>query len=1659
MKTLKLLARENNGAVSGITVCVTMDSADAVGLVETNNYTIARSTVYAYGQGIAVSRTGSGALRYVRNMSDLTFMTTSYSGSKEYLYNDNANWGSNETPSNSVAFNGENYIPTVSSVYELVKIPSVVEGKFYYSQGWKYAKDVAWAFKAGVIDDVPVLVFPEDNIQYKFVTKFNGGGSDGEIFGYNGYHRDEFMFSTLVRSEDAWIDVGDDNDFGYEIKKDTTDGNDLAIRADVSYNISAVNPDGLMIVYEGLTDSDNRVASGVKPRPISYEALNYMAKRNLGVEFNDILGELGIDLVWTFKEKGASSVNGVPTSDKYANRGEGTYYFELPYNEYVDCRGSIEMTIVDGVYIGRFKSQTTIFAINLDEIADELGVKIEGTTLTYSYKGMPYDNKYAFNAGTYVLSASIAATETNTASSAIATYVVEKGILDVKDDKGNFRKVYSSIGGNENTLDNPTPHVYNGESYNPTDFTMEDYDLPGMTIKVTAIKWTSPDGLRERNLSPSNENNYVDAGKYTFTLTFSRENYNDIEVTGVEFYILPKNIEIYAYISENNKDISYGAELPEVSMTNIGVVAGDQITGYTVSTEYVPFASGVGTYEVVYKKSGAINQNYNVVINNPTTITVVKADFDVSNALEDMKVTYDGNEYMLVADTDKIVMPTGDNKAYNFGIEYALGELKQSAPIGVINAGSYDITLYVTANENYNVMSVTKTLTIGRLAIKIVADNKEIMFGEEAVGLTYKAVRFSDGLGDYTSEITSGITLIAKNYEVGVAGSELNNEKTAYLYEIVVSMVGGNYGTNYFLEAIQNATLTVNKYTPKATLVDNLFIYNGKAIDTRITFTDDALYTYGGWCSVKNGVETPLASAPKNANYNDVYRLYVSVESSAKYVALPSAYVEFYIDKADLMSVVNLKYTSGAISGIVDKDGTNVVYNGENYVLIVDKSTLPEGENFSVMYQIGTEEVNELSIKDVGSIDEFSISLMGNGNYNILKLSYESFSVIPKVINVQFDNNNAQYTSYEISPIIMLADGSSLFDGESVDFSYTVSGDKSILYPDTYVLSVVSLNDNYVVGENEVGFTVTYASVEVDLLDVATFEFIYRDTFVKIGNRYSSFKDVISVTMGGIESEQELTFVIDSVSTILSVGSYNVHSIADLMKEDVKLAEFSVINGENKVNIAKRALTFEWEIESSYVYSGAELQYAELIDNSKINPVGTNIKDAYKISFTPNATPKNVGEYTFTATLDQTHSANYYIASQTIKVVTINPAELEISVINKNITVTSNVPTSFEISYPNSEKALLNEDTIEYSFTTDYTANSPAGSYDVFVATSNANYTLTKISEKELIVSNFTFDNVTIGATTAVYTGEKIEVTLNNLPNDTGVAYSSDIVNAGTHNVTITLTKTNYDTREIDVEFVVQKGTPIVVPSTDTLRVKMVKNFALTSEQVVATATFMGKVITGVYSYPQNTELELGVKTYTFIFTPDDESLNVVGGLQMTIEGYIDMQDVIFDYGQDNTNVETSVNGDVINVEAIDIYEIKLDFADRDDYMGFIIMYVNGAPCYSGYYAVEEDEEVTIEYKVGETVLYSQKFSVNINKSVVEEPNTPSVPTTPTNPTPNNGETNNGSGEINVDVSDEGKEKLVIIGASVGGGVALIAIIIVIVVVLKKKKEGSSGTK
>ena len=1648
-----LLARENNGAVSGITVCVTMDSDDAVGLVDTNNYTITRSTVYAYGQGIAVSRVGGGALRYVRNMSDLKFMTSTYSGSKEYLYNDNKNWGSSEIPLYSVAYDGTDYLPTVSSVYDLVKVTSVIDGKFYYSQGWKYAKETMWAFKAGTVQDIPVLVFPEDNVDYKFLTKFNGGGSDGDLFGsYN--ERTEVMFSTLLRSEDAWIDVSDDNEFGKEIKDDTIEEDELEIRANVSYNITATNPDGLVIYYEGIKNEDERVANSHSPRPISYEALNYVAKSNLGVEFNDIIDELGIDLLWSFKAKGASQASAVPASDKYANRGEGTYYFELPYNEYVDCRGSIEMVVVDGVYIGRFKSQTTIFAVNLDEIADTLGVKIEGTTLTYSYNGLPYNEKYAFNVGTYVMSASIAATEINTASSAIATYTITKGNLDVKDDKCDFRKVYSSIGGNENTVENPTPHIYNGENYNPTDFTMEDFDLPGMTISVKSVIWTSPDGIVTNSVSVGN---YRNAGKYTFTLLFSRANYEDVEVSGVEFYIAPKNIEISANISALNKEIRYGESLPEVNMSTIGVFGGDQITGYTISSEYIPFASGVGTYEVVYVKSGKINQNYNVVINNSTTFEVVKADFDVSNALEDMTVTYDGSAYALVADTTKVVMLSGDDKVYDYAIEYSLGALKQEAPIEVIDAGSYAVTLSVTASENYNVAKVTKTLTIKRLAIKIVADDKEIMFGEEATGLTYKAVRMSDGLGDYTSEIIEGITLAPDGYVVGEAGSVLNAEETAYLYVIKVSMVGGNYGINYFLEAIQNATLTVNKYTPNATLVNSTFVYDGNAINTRITFTDDAEYEYLGWYTVKNDVETPLAGAPKNANYNDVYRLYVRVESSAKYVALSSAYVDFYIGKADLTSEINLKYASGALNGIVNKEGMSVVYNGEKYLLTIDKSTLPSGEEFNVRYQIGMEEVDELSIKDVGSINDFSISLMGNGNYNILKLSYESFSVSPKVINVQFDNNNAQYTSFEITPNIVLADGSSLFDGESVDFSYTVSGDKSILYPDTYVLSVVSLNDNYVVGNSSVEFSVTYATVEVDLSDVDTFEFVYRDTFVKIGNRYS-FKDVVSVTMGGIESEQELTFVIDSTSAILAVGSYNIYSIENLTKDSVKLAEFSVINGENKVNIAKRALTFEWELNDSYVYSGYELQYVELIDKEKITPVGTNIKDAYKISFTPNATPKDVGEYTFTATLDVTNSANYYIASATTKVVNITPAELEISVVNKNITVTSSVPTSYEISYPNPDKALLNEDSIEYFFATDYTVNSPAGSYDVVVTTNSTNYTLTKVSEKELIVANFTFDSVTVGALTAVYTGEKIEVTLNNLPVGTSVTYSSDIVNAGTHNVIITLTKTNYNTREIPVEFVVQKGTPIVVPSTDTLRVKIVKDYVLTGEQVVATASFNSLPITGVYSYPQGTELELGIKTYAFIFTPDDENLNVVGGLQMTIEGYIDMQDVIFDYGQDNENVETSVNGDTISVEATDIYEIKLDFVDKDDYMGFVIMYVNGTPCYSGYYAVEEDEDVTVEYKVGETVLYSQKFSVNINKSVVE-PDTPSTPSTPSTPNPDNGEVNGGSGEINVEVDEENKQKLIIIGASVGGGVALIAIIIVIVVVIKKKKEGSSGTK
>lgn len=1651
-----LLASENNGTVSNVTVNVAMDSDDAVGLVGTNNSLIFRSTVYASGQGVAVCRSGGGALRYIRNMSDLPFMTMLYSGAKEYLYNNNANWNSNETPTSSVAYDGTEYLFTVDSKYDLVKIVIVEDGKLYYSEGWTYAKNTAWAFKLGSVEDIPVLVFPEDNVTYKFVTKFSGGGEDGEIFGYEGYFREEFMFSTLSREGDAWIDVSNDNDFGYEIKDDTIEEDPLEIRANVSYDITATNPDGLMFVYEGIATDDERLTNNHSPRPISFEAINYMARRKLGVEFNDIIDGLGLELQWSFKEIGASSASAIPSSDKYANRGEGTYYFELPYNDYADCRGSIVMEIVDGVYIGRFKSQTTIFAVNLDEKAEALGVKIEGTTLAYSCDGVAYDNKYALKAGTYVMSASIDATETNTASSAIAVYRIEKGILDVYEDeeKTKFRKVYSSIGGNENTPENPTPHIYNGESYDPTDFTMVDYYLPGMTVEVLKVMWTSPNGITEGQIVTE----YKNAGKYTFTLRFDRDNYNYVDVSGVEFYIAPKNIEISANIAELNKQISYGSACPEVTMSKEGVIDGDQITGYEVKTDYVPFESGIGTYEVSYQAVSKTNSNYNVVVNNSTSFEVVKADFDVSKALEDMTVTYDGSARSLVADTTAIAMPTGDNGSYEYALEYSLGDTKQSEPISLTDAGVYEITLSVTASENYNVAKVTKTLTINRLEIKIIAKSKEIMFGEAVTGLTYTAVKFADDSGDYTSEISSGITLNVKDYVMGKAGSVLNAEETAYLYVIEVTMTAGNYGTNYFLKASESGTLTVNKHTPQATLTSDIFVYDGNTIDSRIAFTDDAKYTIEGWYVVKNNVETALESAPKNANNGEKYRLYVSVSSSEKYVALSEAYVDFYIEKADLTSVINLKYNSGSINGIVNENGTSVIYNGEDYVLTVDESMLPAGERFVVQYQIGTPMVEKLAIKDVGSIENFSISLMGNGNYKIWKKEYTSFSVTPKTIGVKFDNNNAQYTSLAITPIISLADGYSIFDNDSVDFSYVVAGNKEILLPDAYTLIISSMNDNYVVENNnacELEFEVTYATVEVDLNNVQDFEFVYRDTFTKVGNRYS-FKKPIRVTMGGVESEQELSFIIDSTSAILNVGNYNVHSILDAMKDEVKLAEFSVANKENKVKIVPRALTFEWGLDDSYVYSGEVLQYMEQYDNSKITPVGINGKDPYTISFTPNITPKNVGEYTFTATLDASYTNNYYIASATTKVVIITPAELEVGVGGKTIKVASQVPTDFEVSYPNPDKGVLGNDTLEYSFSTTYTANSPKGSYDVDVAITDRNYTLTKVTSKELVVENYAFDGVTVGATTATYNGERITVELNNLPTGTSVQYSNDIINAGTHNVTLTLTHPHYDTREIPVEFVVQKGTPLVVPSTDTLRVKLVKDFVLTSEQIIASATFNSQAIIGTYSYQEGTMLELGVKSYTFTFTPDNANLNVVGGLQMMIEGYIEQQDIIFDYGQNNEDVSSSVVGDTIKIEATDSYEITLDFVDKDDYMGLVIMYVNGTPNLSGYYVCEEDEEVTIEYKVGETVLYSQRFSVKINKSTVEEPEVPSTPNTPTNPTPDNGEVNNGGGEINVEVSEESKQKLIIIGCSVGGGVVLIAVIIVVIVVLHKKKNKKS---
>jgi gliding motility-associated-like protein len=393
------------------------------------------------------------------------------------------------------------------------------------------------------------------------------------------------------------------------------------------------------------------------------------------------------------------------------------------------------ITLVNGTLtIG--KKDLTITADNKQKVYGEAN-----PTLTFSYTGLVNgDTKVttepsisttatqSSNVGSYPITLSGAADQNYAITLVNGTLTIGKKDLTITAD--NKQKVY-------------------GEA-NPT-LTFSYTGLVNGDTKVTTEPSISTTATQSSNV-----------GSYPITLSGAADQNYAITLINGTLTIGKKDLTITA----DNKQKVYGETNPTLTFSYTGLVNGDTkvATEPSISTTATQ-SSNVGSYPITL--SGAADQNYAITLVNGT-LTIGKKDLTIT-ADNQQKVYGEANPTLTFSYAGLV---NGDTKV---ATEPSISTTATAAS----NVGTYPITLTGGSDENYTITLVDGTLTIGKKDLKITADDKSKIYGEENPALTFTYTGLVNGDTEVATEPSLSTLATAASsvgiYPITLTGGEDQN--------------------------------------------------------------------------------------------------------------------------------------------------------------------------------------------------------------------------------------------------------------------------------------------------------------------------------------------------------------------------------------------------------------------------------------------------------------------------------------------------------------------------------------------------------------------------------------------------------------------------------------------------------------------------------------------------------------------------------------------------------------------------------------------------------------------------------------------------------------------------------------------------------------------
>ncbi len=1062
----------------------------------------------------------------------------------------------------------------------------------------------------------------------------------------------------------------------------------------------------------------------VTPKAVTVTAVN---KSKVYGEVNPLL-----TLTYAGLVNGETSISGLSVSTlANASSSVGNYPIEVSGSS-----ANYAITFVEGSLSVTPKA-VTVSAVNKSKVYGE-----ENPTLTLAYVGLV--NEESSIAGLTV------STVAN-ASSPVGDYAIE-----ASGTTNNYTITFV-----EGVL-NVTPKAVTVSAVNKSK-TYGDNN-PALTLAYVGLvnDETSIAGLTVSTVA----NTSSPVGTYPIVVSGTSGNYTITFVEGV-LSVTPKAVTVSAV----NKSKVYGEDNPTFTLEYVGLVNGEtSIANLTVSTVATK-GSAVGSYPIVVTGTSA---NYEITFVEGTLSVTPKA--------------------VTVSAVNKSKVYGENNPAFTLTYNGLVNEETSIANLLVSteadehsSVGSYDIEVS-GVSANYDITFVTGTLNVTPKAVKVSAEDKSKIYGDDNSALTLAY----DGLvNEETSIPNLSVTTTAN------AGSPVGT------YSIVVSGTSANY-TMDFVEGI----LTV---TPKAVTVS---VVNKSKVYGEVNPT--LTLAYDGLVNEETFIED------------------LSVSTTAK---TSSAVGDYVIEVSGTSANYTITFVQGTLTVtpkavMVTAENKTKVYGGANPLLTLAYDGLVNGETSIANLAIST------SADANSRVGDYAIQVSGTANNYSITFVDGVLSVTPKAVTVSAENKSKVYGE-DNPPLTLVYDG--LVNGETSIGNLSVSTLANTSSPvGDYIIGVSGVSHNYSIKFVEGILSITRKNVTVsadnkskvygDANPILTLTYdgltngetsISGLSVSTVANASSAVGDY-SIAVSGTSKNYRISFLngilkINRKSiTITANNQTKVYGKADpelsytiypnLVNNDKLFGKLDRISGENvgSYSIRQNTLGASANYDLSYIageltiekenLSGINLRSQSVTYNGKEHRLGVdNLPEGAKVIYLNNG-QTNAGTYTVIATIKQ-DNYNDLVLNGVLSILKAN-ANIDADDIQNHVYdgTVKNVKASLD----------HNETTLSYSQKQGY---SEAGTYEITVSSQETDNYLASTKKVRLTIQQGSLNGLVFKDKEIIYNGKPQSILLENAPKGSRVEYSgNEQSDAGSYTVTAHVIDPNFTETILSASLVIRKA-------------------------------------------------------------------------------------------------------------------------------------------------------------------------------------------------------------------------------------------------------------